>query len=99
MIQSHTILYRLQYDIIPPGSQLLSWNYLTNKALNSGHSCILHLRLVFTSDGSRSRREPYTLMKTARQKQKKKETFPFSSAYASASIATENQPLLVDCVA
>ena len=41
------------------------------------------LRLVFTSDGSRSRREPYALVKTARnkQKQKKKETFPFSSFF------------------
>ena len=46
----------------------------------------------FTSDGSRSRREPYALVKTARHKQKKKkkkkkkkkETFPFSSASASA---------------
>ena len=36
------------------------------------------LRLVFTSDGSRSRREPYALVKTAQRKQKKKkETFPF----------------------
>ena len=50
------------------------------------------LRLVFTSDGSRSRREPYALVKTAwhKQKQKKKETFPFSSA----SVARENQPLV-----
>ena len=57
------------------------------------------LRLVFTCDRSRSRREPYALVKTARQKQKqkqkRKETFPFSSASASASDsgASENQPL------
>ena len=49
-------------------------------------------RPVFTSDGSRSRsrREPYALVKTARHKQKQKEMFPFSSA--SASVASENQP-------
>ena len=55
------------------------------------------LRLVFTCDRSRSRREPYALVKTARQKQKqkqkRKETFPFSSASASDSGASENQPL------
>ena len=54
---------------------------------------LLLLRLNFTSDGSRSRREPYALVKTARHKQKKKETLPFSSA--SASVASENQPLVV----
>ena len=63
---------------------------------NERHMSTQALRLVFTSDGSRSRsrsrREPYALVKTARHKQKKKETFPFSSA--SASVASENQHLL-----
>ena len=77
--------------------------------MEQGHETVFKealSRLVFTSDGSRSRREPYALVKTARhkqkqkQKQKQKETFPFSSAFAfasasasaSASVASENQP-------
>ena len=61
--------------------------------LRHGNTSNAAIRLVFTSDGSRSRREPYALVKTTqhKQKQKKKEMFPFSSA--SASVASENQPL------